>query len=233
MQLRACLEQGAVDCGRGATFAEVQANLRAQFGLSAQQARDKLLSLRKEPGQTFYSLGVEVTRLVRLGYPEMPAVHQNMVAADTFKRAIDHNGLYRHLLALQANTVDAMVQAASEYFQVPSNATRNAQRGRHGVATLGREDGGEEGVAAVAPPAQTSTDRVLESLVKAVEQNTLVLQKLLPGQRESTADRSQSWRQGQAPPQPRSGCFKCGQVGHMKRDCPRNRQQQGNAGRPQ
>ena len=131
LHLRICLEKTATECGRGATVADISGNLRARFSLTQRQARDRLGCLRRESGQNLYDLGHEVERLVRLSYPDMRAADRATIAIDTFKRALDHKGLSRHLLTVQCNTVQAVVRAAEEYLQVSGQA--GPYRPRHNL----------------------------------------------------------------------------------------------------
>jgi hypothetical protein len=41
-----------------------------------------LSTVRKEQGQKFHSLGVEVLKLVRIAYPNMGAAHQEDIAIE-------------------------------------------------------------------------------------------------------------------------------------------------------
>lgn len=192
IKLRGCLEKAAAECGRGATVADIQANLRARFGLTQRQALDRLRTVSKEPGQSFHELGADIERLVRLAYPTMAAADQVSLSIETFRRALDNKGLARHWLAVPCNTMAAIIRATEEYFQVSGSVVTS--RTRHHVATLGREDDDE-------PDAQSvNQTSVLKQLVQAVEQNTKLLAQLVERQTSDTpswsAGNHQSRRQG-------------------------------------
>ena len=129
LNLRLSLEKEATECGRGPDIASVTANLRARFGLTIRQARDRLATLRKEPSQSFHTLGVEVQRLVRLAYPTMAANDQMVIAIESLKRCVENKSLSRHLLAVPADTVEAITTAADEFIQAgtPTTLSRSSR----------------------------------------------------------------------------------------------------------
>ena len=69
LNFRISLERPAHDCGRGDSTSDIMDNLRARYGLTARQARDKLASIKKTTKQSVYELGLEITRLVNIAYP--------------------------------------------------------------------------------------------------------------------------------------------------------------------
>jgi hypothetical protein len=159
---------------------------------------------------------VEIEKLIRIGYATMQAADQTTMAIETLKRALDHKGLARHLLAVPCNTVDAVVTAAEEYFQV--SGTYVAPRGRHTVATLETE----HEVKAV----KTEQD-TMQQLLKAVEENTCMLGQLMrqnTGRMQEsspvTADQSPNWRMAQSTVPRTRTCFVCQSPDHFKKDCP-------------
>lgn len=207
LHLRKCLEKSATECGRGATVAEISENLRARFSLTPRQARDRLGILRREPGQNLYELGSEVERLVRLSYPTMRQADRTVIAIDAMKRALDHRGLSRHLLAVQCDTVQAVVRAAEEYLQVSGNAGPTRPRNQFNQI---------EDQPATAAPELEQVHQVLRQTVRLLEQLTAD-RKFNP-----TSSRRKHDKQG---------CFRCGSPDHWKSDCPMRRQESG--GSPQ
>lgn len=220
LHMRANLEKDATVCGRGENLCSILLNLRARFGLTVRQARDRLMGLKREPNQSLHALAVEIHRLVNLGYPPMAAADRESIAIDTFKRAVDNKALARHLLAIQCEALDDVVTAAEEYFQV---AGAQPPRARPMMAALGREE----------PPAagnDTATGnsmdhKLIERLVTALELNSKVLAQFSPSAQTPFTSR-----------QPRKdqplGCHKCGAMDHWKRNCPQS-QQPGNGGSSQ
>jgi hypothetical protein len=208
LHLRSCLEKDAIDCGRGEDYEEVLDNLRARFGLSVRQARDRLSALRREPNQSLHSLGVEVKRLVRLAYPTMAPADCTRLAVEALKKAIDDRALSRHLLALQCDTVESVVLAAEEYFQVAGSNLKH----RSTVAVLGREG----------PTSQTQpveNKDLMVRLVTALEQSSRVLAQFA-AQNQVAAGSGQN----QPARMTRSlNCHKCGSPDHWKKNCPLTR----------
>jgi hypothetical protein len=208
LHLRSCLEKDAIDCGRGEDYEEVLDNLRARFGLSVRQARDRLSALRREPNQSLHSLGVEVKRLVRLAYPTMAPADRTILAVEALKKAIDNRALSRHLLALQCETVESVVLAAEEYFQVAGSSLKP----RSTVAVLGRE--GPTPNSSQAQPMEN--EGLMARLVTALEQSSRVLAQFA-AQNQVAAGSGQN----QPARTTRSlNCHKCGSPDHWKRNCP-------------
>lgn len=88
LNIRLCLEKSAQECAWGDTVEVVIANLRARFGMTMRQARDKLATIRKEFGKNFHSFGVDIMKLVRIAHPTMGANLQQDLAVETVKRCI-------------------------------------------------------------------------------------------------------------------------------------------------
>lgn len=207
LHLRGCLEKSATECGKGATVNEVSENLRARFSLTVRQARERLSNIRREPGQNLYALGDEVERLVGLSYPDMRPADRVIISIDALKRALDHKGLNRHLLAVQCNTVKAVVRSAEDYFQASGTTTGS----RHTVNALT-----EEGQCTNKEENETS----IQKLLKVVEQNSRLLAQLASTQlKPSTTAKPQN-----------SGCFRCGATDHWRRDCPKTKQPENGSG---
>ena len=117
INLRLSLEREATDCSRGNDVQTIFDNLRARFGLTVRQARDRLANLKKDPGQSYHTLGVEIQHLVRLAYPTMGENDRMIISVENLKRCIDNRALSRHLLAVERDTVTAVAQAADEFVQ--------------------------------------------------------------------------------------------------------------------
>ena len=219
LHLRTSLEQSAADCGRGMTIAEVQANLRARFGMTARQAKDRFANIKRESGQSLHTLKTEISRLAALAFPQMAQADRVMLSVEAFKRAVDNKALNRHLLAVPAGTMDEIVQAAEDFFQVGGFHT--APTNRHGIAAVGREDSGSEST--TEDPMKT----LLEQLVKSVQQNSELLGKLAEESTKrqsffsSANNRKSSPNQSTDSSSKSKGCFNCGDTTHFKRQCPK------------
>lgn len=218
LHLRLSLEKDAKACSRGETVDDVYSNLRTRFGLTVRQARDRLAGLKREPNQSLHALGVEIQRLVELGYPRMGADDQMTLAVEAFKRAVDHRALNRHLLALDCRTIDDIVKASEEYFQVSGQVARPRQT----IASLGRETEVPRSGTSDFTAEPGTSNALLERLVGALEQNSKVMAEFVAC--------NQYRRSNPAPPKKKSnlGCHECGSTDHWKRSCPRLRQGNGN-----
>ena len=140
LQLRTCLEQSAADCGRAANVDATIASLRARFGITVRQARDRLANLRRESGQSIHALGMKASRLTALAYHQIVPAERMILAVESFKRALDNKQLNRHLLTLELETVNQVARAAEEFFQVGGSNTNYRQT--HSVAAIGRSQKG-------------------------------------------------------------------------------------------
>jgi hypothetical protein len=118
LHLRSCLQDDAVDSGTGETSDEIFANLRARFGLTERQARDRLSALHRAPEQSLQALGLESERLVAVAYPGVKANVRTTLAIDTFTRALDDRNLKRHLLVAGANTLTDTIRRAEEFLEI-------------------------------------------------------------------------------------------------------------------
>lgn len=160
LHLRSCLVEDAVDCGSGATVEAIQANLRARFGLTPKQARDKLNVLERDANQSLHSLSVEAERLVVTAYPDMPAAQREPLAVEHFSRAVGDAELSQHLLVADTATMARAVQSAEDYLQagVRSGKSTKAPKRLHLAAAALEPD--------TTQAATSKLDQVLERLDK-------------------------------------------------------------------
>ena len=225
INLRLSLEKDATECSRGQDVQAVFNNLRARFGLTVRQARDKLANIKRETGQTHHMLGLEVQKLVRLAYPTMGVNDQTVLAIETIKRSIDNKNLSRHLLAVPADTVEAVTAAADAFFQAGQMSATS--RNKHGLNAIGLESDGEETQANAISNKLTDNAAVeiLTKLLETVERNTATIADLIKQgsnnkQVRFGESRSNSKERGKAT---QSGqCHRCGSDQHYIRDCPHN-----------
>ena len=92
--------------------------LRARFGLSQRQAKDKLIHLKRDNKVTLHEQGMEVLRLVELAYPRLSRMDREQMGIDHLLQALDNKGIQRHMLTIQPQTVVELVQAVDEYLAV-------------------------------------------------------------------------------------------------------------------
>lgn len=211
IHLRTALEGAAKDCARGATVAAINTSLRSRFGVTIRQARDRLVYLRRESGQSLHELGVEINRLLLIAYPALDDATRQTMGVETFKRALDNKQLHRHLFLLDPGTVDAAVVATDEFFNVGSSAPRQ----RIQASQVETEECGDH-----PPPSSDTTMTTLKTLVAAVEANTAAIKGLCLAKQEPPST---------SVPRNKGPCWICGGP-HVKRACPKF---QGNASGPQ
>ena len=122
LHLRGCLKNDAADCGREATVEDTYQSLRTRFGLTAKQARETLLTLRKKPKQSYHELGAEITRLVQTAYGDQGIQFRTQTMLETYSHAISHKQLRQHLLARPHRSIAEAVTISNEF-----NAYRGAK----------------------------------------------------------------------------------------------------------
>jgi hypothetical protein len=210
INLRLSLEKDATECSRGLDIPAIFTNLRARFGLTRRQARDKLANLRREPGQSHHMLGVEVQKLVRLAYPTMTANDQSVIAIETIKRSIDNKNLSRHLLAVPADTVEGVTAAADAFFQAGQINSPKIRTNINHIDTCEEDE-----VNAI-----DSTTEILTKLLAAVEQNTKIIASLAKQTNANHKNVSRSNSRDREKTTPDGQCYRCGSTYHYIRECP-------------
>ena len=228
LHLRSCLQDEAVECGAGTTVDEIKTALRARFGCTRKQAKDRLANIKRQPGQTLCTLGSEIERLMRIAYPEMDDNDRGGLAIDFFLRALDNTRLEQHLLNSGAETLAETIVAADEWLQIG-----NAASHRHRVNVVGTT---YEKASTGEPP-----DERLDKILKAVEDLCVLVKNQTL---QNSARRHQNLgeqRASRLPANRQSGKLSCWQCGgnHYKWNCPQlvganasKQRQSGNASSP-
>ena len=206
LHLRLSLIDKARDCSRAETRQEIEHSLRAQFGLSVRQARDKIRTLQRGPRQSVHELGTEAKRLVRLAYPGLAHREQEDMAIEVFIQALDSRAIKRHFLATPADSVNEAVEKVNEYFDASDSHCRSR------VNAIDSEE--KSSPAATPEPTVELLTSIRELLKKQEEQNGQIIEQMKPTPQNTR-------------------CFNCGGP-HQQRNCPRPRRQaqQGNFNRP-
>ena len=220
LHLREALKEGAKDCGRAGNLAGVFTALRARYGLTPREARARISTLRKDNRASLQEHATEVDRLCQIAYIELPDRYRASMSLETFCNTLGNTYLQRHLLAIQAVTLEQAVRAGNEFLQIrapilPGSAIRAVDE-----------------------------DEQVEDQVASIEQS--VLSKLLKNMQilSDKVDRLQTTPKPAATKQiaKSTGCWGCGQEGHTRRACLTNpwptkpttsTQSQGNGSSPQ
>ena len=121
LHLREALQGGAREYGRPATTEEVFAALRSRYGLTTKEARGRLNGLKKEPRQSLHDHAIEVEKLVRKAFGDLPVEVQTNMMLDAFCSSLGNATLQRHLLAIRPETLTEAVQHGQEYLQVKTD----------------------------------------------------------------------------------------------------------------
>lgn len=207
LHLRLSLKGKALDCDRGNSVTEITANLRARFGITSKQAREKLRHVRKTAQMSIQELGAEIEKLTQIAYPSLSIDDRNENALDVFHRAMDNRALRRHLLARPPKDVTEAVELTEEFLQVGGE-----NRPTRITTVINKED--EE--------LEDKEDEELEeqkkssqTLIQALESIQAAMQQL------SQPNRNYDQQVGRQ----LISCFEC-YGPHRRNDCPRKEDRQ-------
>jgi hypothetical protein len=214
VHLKTCLLEDAMECGTGDTVEEISTALRARFGYSVKQAKERLANLKRQPGQTLSALGSEVKRLVTLAYPDMPDELKETFSVDTFCKALGDRRLQQHLLNSQAETLTETITAADEWLQVGG---RDRMQVNQVETTESKTKAGDDRLDKILTAIEGLTDIVKKQLSQTGQQQG---QGSRPTQSSSGTSQAASRPKDKAgKPLASSGCWNCG-GDHFRRDCP-------------
>ena len=207
VQLRSCLDKAAKECGRAETLSGVIDRLLSMYGLSSSEARERLHNLKRDPGESYVSLGNRVERLARLAYGDLGSKTEMQLALKHFDRALTDVSLRQHLLVLRPRNLEEAVRAAQQFTLVdrPRGRDANVRVVQGGSAPAPSPSIGVTESHSILPGAKV--EALLESM-------TSQLQSL--STRLSAVERSSTPAQKVS----KQGCFKCGDLSHFKRNCP-------------
>lgn len=225
INLRTSLKGKAADCGRGATVALIYGNLRARFGMTAEQAGERLEAYRRDAKVPLAEFADEVVRLIGLAYPTTPAVEREQMALAKFKRSVGDDNLSDFLMARHPETlIDAI--AAAEVYTGRHKSTAKSKPVCRSVDT--------DGQAQVDKAVQDPVLKILEAQSQTLQQLLQLQQQMMTnslagGSTPEGGGRRSGQRSAQ---QGGISCYGCGGP-HMLRNCPNKRRggQQGQQNR--
>ena len=124
LKLRESLCGKAQECGRVNDIEGIFTALRARFGMTEKEARDKLRYLRREPHTSLAEHAGHVSRLTRRAYGDLPAPGLREIELESFLRSLGNLGLRRHLTAMRLESIDKAVKCGNEYTNMPAASHR-------------------------------------------------------------------------------------------------------------
>jgi ATP-dependent Clp protease ATP-binding subunit ClpA len=124
------------------------------------------------------------------------------MALETFSNTLGNAYLQRHLLAIQATTLEQAVRAGNEFVQIkPPTMPGSA------IRTIDEPEEVIDKVASINPD-------MMSILLKTMQQLSEKVEQLQIGKKTATNDRTATTRS--------TGCWGCGQEGHTRRTCTAN-----------
>ena len=209
IHLRAALRDAAKDCGQADTLPGVFASLQARFGISTREAKARLVSLKRDSKTTLQAHAAEVERLVNLAYADLPREPQIRMTMDIFHSSINNGYLQRHLLAVNAATLEEAVRAGNEFLQIKTGTAAGPSI---------RQVAGEESddVSEESNQVNQVTPSTMDVLLQAVKQLTQEVASLKSAQQKPVEKKGKTAK-----------CFGCGKEGHIRH----HRSGDGDAGR--
>ena len=207
LHMRAALKDAATDCGQADSIDGIFIALRARFGMTASQARAKIISLKRDSRTALQEHAAEVTRLVNLAYEELSGDQRRNMAKDMFLTTIGNAYLHRHLLAVRAESLEDAVRAGNKYLQVQQPRIPGAA-----IRGIQQEDEEMDEIREVStkPEVTDPMQQLVQSIGKLVDQMAK-----WTGPQEKTTPTGRT-----TPTEERTViCFGCGRAGHTRRDC--------------
>ena len=198
LHICSCLEGPALTCGKADTIGEVLDTLRARYGLTSRQAKERLSHVKKNPGATLHEYAAEVDHLVEAAFSGLQPADRTKMSLDYFIRSLGNRALQCHMSAIAPmNLREGSRRLHASQWQRDSRSVALVVEQESAGATAIRQ-----GWAAISALLQQQSDL----LAKLVEQ--------LAKQR-STEGKSK----------PPLTCYTCGGP-HIQRFCPQRKSQQ-------
>ncbi|KAJ8012961.1 hypothetical protein DPEC_G00048320 [Dallia pectoralis] len=206
LQLALCLTEEASEClltlapGGRADYRALVETLGDRFGSDSQPntLRIELGNRKRLPGESLKALASSILSMTRRAYGTMPLGVQDELARDSFIRALAPTELCRHVQMAEPLSLRVAVEVAR----------------KRELIWGGGEDRQPEVRAVVAGGPEIVTPGWVDELSGLVRAATLVIEK---GSRQRS---NTSYT--------RMVCWRCGQSGHLQRDCDGGPRRQGN-----
>ena len=211
------------------TFAQLSAQLTGRFAPAGNIAlhRAEFRAKRRRAGETLASFGADISKLGRAAYPALPHAVQTELARDQFIDGLDTRDLRLRVHESDPATLDDAITRAL-HLEAIYAADRLQLEPTPAVATIGVDPE----VAAIRAPSQGATETLLAGLIEQVGALTTAVVAAsttsTPRPASATpvpAPRRQSISRPSSSSFPSSlQCYRCGDFGHIQRDCARRPQ---------
>ena len=192
LHLRESLEDKAQGCSRAETSEGIFTALRARFGLTAREARGRLAGLKRDTRCPLHDHAVEVERLVRVAYAELPDHLRVEMTREIFCGSLGSVALQQHLLAPRPQTMEEAGNYGNEFLQVKGDRNQPLPK-------IGSVEETETDTTAAAGPEPMAL--LMDAIVK-------LTQKV-----DQLGSKAAKKEQG-------NKCWGCGKEGHTKKNCP-------------
>ena len=214
IHLRAALTDAATACGQAETVEGIFTALRARFGMTVREAKSMLATLKRDHKTSLQEHAERVEKLVGIAYADFPRQNIADMKLDIFHTTLGHPYLQRHLLAIQAPTLEAAIHAGNEFLQIKT----------HSAGSLVRQ---VEEDTPETPDVARTTNMPLDTLLSMVTKLTEEIQTLKMERRHQYSPHME---------RKAVRCYECNKEGHVRRYCPtknNHTQRSGNEGGPQ
>lgn len=119
LQLMSYLERPTGDYRQGDSMKRVMQALRTQYATMMRQAKEKLMSVRKDPQDSVFHLTVDIRRLVYLAHPYIPYIPvREPVTVDYIIHSLGNQPIERHLLLVDASILQQTVDVIEDYMAI-------------------------------------------------------------------------------------------------------------------
>jgi len=118
LQLRACLTGRAKSFALGPDETHIMRALRARFGLTAEEAADRLQVMRRDRRTSLEDHANEVERLAQAAFGHTTGNDWKRLIYNAFFRSVNHPDLQRYWLAAKVSSIEEALEMGKAYFQV-------------------------------------------------------------------------------------------------------------------
>jgi len=115
IHLRRALMEQAKPYGLGTSVDGIFAALRAHFGISTIDARDRLQRVCRTPRTSLQEHAATVKSLAQIAYSDLPVQHQERYTYDAFVQSLNYLGLHHQLQVKGVTTVEGALRAGEAY----------------------------------------------------------------------------------------------------------------------